>query len=439
MSMDDLVSAIVRSARNVIPDVAERLRAGVRLPSVNPAAAQDGEAGGEGAFQQYFAGELERVGCRVRVWEPDADALRERYPDLEHVIPAEGFAGRPNVVGWAPAEDAADLPQSHLLLNSHADTVGPGDPGSWPAPPFAGALRDGKIVGLGAADAKGCLFTFLGALMTLRAAGIRLRRRVQVQSVIGEESGGAGTLECLREGYTATAAMVGEPTSMCLCLGTLGSVDLLIRVTGRKAHPGEGWRGVNAIGLAWRYVEALERLRDELDRTNMHPLWALLPQGHVWNLMALNSGPTGRAVPDRCNLHYSVGLIGTESGSDVERRVEAALAAVTAADPWLVAHPPEVRWTTRDRWPAVTDPGHPAAVAMVAAGRALGEHGAAPRGFSAVADTRHLVRLGGIPTLTFGPGDIHHCHGPAEGLAVDELRRAVTWTALFLARYCGIR
>jgi len=103
------------------------------------------------------------------------------------------------------------------------------------------------------------------------------------------------------------------------------------------------------------------------------------------------SGPTGRAVPDRCDIHYSVGLIDTEAGADVERRV----------------------------------------------GDALGEGGAAPRGFSAVADTRHLVRLGGIPTLTFGPGDIHNCHGPDEALPVAELRRALTWTALFLARYYG--
>ncbi len=408
------------------------------MPSVTPEVAEDGEAAGEGVFQQYFAGELERLGCRVRLWEPDADALLDQYPELGHVIPAEGFAGRPNVVGWVSDADAPDA-ETHLVLNSHADTVGPGDPASWPAPPFAGVVRDGRIVGLGAADAKGCLFTFVGALTILRAAGIRLRRRVQIQSVVGEESGGAGTLECLRQGYTGTAALVGEPTSMRLCLGTRGSVDLLIRVTGRKAHPGEGWRGVNAIGLAWRYVEALARLRDELDRTDMHPLWAPLPQGHVWNLMALNSGPTGRAVPDRCDLHYSVGLIGTESNSDMEGRVGAALAAVTAADPWLVAHPPEIRWTTRDRLPTVTDPSHPAAVAMAEAGRALGESGAEPRGFSAVADTRHLVRLGGIPTLTFGPGDIHQCHGPDEALPVDELRRAATWTALFLAVYCGGR
>ena len=435
--MDDLAEAIVRSGREVTPDVTDRLRAGVRVPSVNPAAAPGEQAVGEGAFQRYFAAELEGAGCRVRMWEPDADALRARYPELQHVIPAEGFRDRPNVVGWFPPGDREDGRRAHLVLNSHADTVGVGDPSSWPAPPFGGDLIGDKILGVGAADAKGCLFTFLGALLALRAAGVRLRRSVMIQSVVGEESGGAGTLECLREGYTGTAAVVGEPTSLCACLGTRGSVDLEIEITGRKAHPGEGWRGVNAIELAWRYVAALERLRGELDRTQMHPLWASLPQGHVWNLMALNSGPTSRAVPDRCGFHYSVGLIGTEAGAEMEARVDAALRTVTAGDPWLASHPPVIRWTTRDRWPTVTDPGHPAAVAMTAVGAALGEDGATPRGFSAVADTRYLVRLGGIPTLTFGPGDIHRCHGPEEELPVDELRRAITWTALFLAGYCG--
>ena len=57
-------------------------------------------------------------------------------------------------------------------------------------------------------------------------------------------------------------------------------------------------------------------------------------------------------------------------------------------------------------------------------------------GFSAITDARHLVNVGGIPTINFGPGEIHRCHSAEEALPVEDLRRAMTWIALFIARYC---
>ncbi|HEV2283590.1 MAG TPA: M20/M25/M40 family metallo-hydrolase [bacterium] len=429
----DLTAAIRRAGEELAADVAARLQAGVRIDSVNPA---HGGAHGEGAFQTMFAGELERLGCRVETWEPDAQALADQYPFMRPVLPAQGFGGRPNVVAWAPSAERTEGRSAHLILNSHADTVDAGDPAAWPSPPFSAALTGGRLVGLGAADAKGALFTFLGALAILREAGLLPRKPVALQSVVDEEAGGAGTLDCVRRGYTAGAAVVGEPTGLVVCPGSRGSMTLVMRIAGRRAHPGEGWRGVNAIRQAWRYVDALEALRAELDRTAMHPLWRALPAGHVWNLLALNSGPAGRAVPDVCEVHYNAGMIGGERIPDMRRTIEAAIARVTAADPWTLEHPPQLRWLDRPMDPAVTDPGHPAVTAFAAAGRALGE-AVAVRGFSAITDARYLVNIGGIATINFGPGEIHRCHSPEEMLPVDDLRRAMTWGALFIAGYCG--
>jgi acetylornithine deacetylase len=189
-------------------------------------------------------------------------------------------------------------------------------------------------------------------------------------------------------------------------------------------------------GVALRYVQALDELRAELDRTAMHPLWRSLPAGHVWNLLAVNSGPPGRAVPDTCEVHYNVGTIGGEQFADIRRIVEAAIARVTAADAWTADHPPRVQWADRPMDPAVTDPQYPAVTAFAAAGRALGEP-AVVRAFSAITDARHLVNAGGVPTMNFGPGEIHRCHSAEEMLPVDDLRRAMTWIALFIAGYCG--
>jgi acetylornithine deacetylase len=213
-------------------------------------------------------------------------------------------------------------------------------------------------------------------------------------------------------------------------------MDLTLRVIGRKAHPGEAWRGVNAIQVTCRYIEALERLRIELDRDHMTPLWSLLPVGHVWGPMAINSGPRGSAIPDRCELVYNIGAIGWERMADLRATVEAALARVTASDDWLGGHPPEVKWPNRFYEPSTTDPTHPAVKAMIDAGTDLKEHPVA-QALSAVTDARHLTNIAKIPAINFGPGDLHLCHSEEEMLRVEDLRRAVAWLALFMIRYCG--
>jgi acetylornithine deacetylase len=326
-----------------------------------------------------------------------------------------------------------------LILNGHADTVGPGEPSAWPHPPFSARLDGGVVSGLGAADAKGSLLAFVGAVSALRRAGIGLQRSAMIQSVVDEEWGGAGTLECLRRGYAADAALVGEPTDLRVCPGSRGAMNLRVRVAGRRAHPGEGWRGVNAIRKSWLYVQALDRLRDELDRTQMHPLWAPLAVGHVWNLMGVAGGATARvdrSVPDTCEVVYGIGMIGRERRQSMRTIVEAALGAVTESDPWLIEHPPEIAWLPAAFDPAVTDADHPAVLTLA---RALADLGGSARveALSAATDGRHLTNTGGIPAINFGPGEMHLAHSPMEALRVDDFRRAIETVALFLIRYCG--
>lgn len=425
-----LAHAIRRAADDVFDRVMEDLATAVRTPSVNPMF-PDGP--GEGALQDWIAGTLEGLGCRVQLLEPDADALAEAYPAIRPFL-GRPFAGRPNVLAAVGGTDPSAPP--HLLLNSHADTVAPGPDGAWSRPPFSAAREGDALYGLGAADAKGSLVAFVGALRALRRAGVRPARGLMIQSVVDEEAGGAGALDLIRRGHTASAAVVGEPSELRICPGSRGTLELHLEIIGRKAHPGEGWRGVNAAHLAARYVAALEQLREELDRTAMHPLWAPLPMGHVWNLMALNTGPSIRAVPDRCRLEYSIGMIGEETAGTMRTRVEAALDAVTGADGWLREHPPVVTWSDRVIDAAVAPADHAVVRAMVEAGGALGE---APvvEALSAATDGRYLSRAAGIPTLNFGPGEMFRGHSPDERLSLSELRRAVSWLALFIALYCG--
>src|ERR1051326_5885842 len=80
----------------------------------------------------------------------------------KEVLPMTDLAGSlhpgdgPNDVTLV-ATKAVDVGAPPLLLNSHLDTVPPGDPALWTeceGDPFRATLRDGLLFGLGTADAK---------------------------------------------------------------------------------------------------------------------------------------------------------------------------------------------------------------------------------------------------------------------------------------------
>jgi acetylornithine deacetylase len=434
--MDDAPVTAIRAAATATADtIVNDLQQLVRIPSYSPVA--DGP--GERAVQAYLATVYESLGCRIPLQEPNPARILARFPSAAPSVPTSDYVGRSNLIAVLPgAEPESDDLTAGVILNSHADTVAPGPEEDWPHPPFDAVIADGRMYGLGAADAKGCLVTFLGALRILDAAGLRLRRSVMMQSVVDEEMGGAGALACVEAGYRAPVALVGEPTGLRVCPASRGSYSFTMTVTGRKAHPGSPWHGVNAVDKTLLCIDALRAMQRRLDRERMHPFWAGLPMGHVWNIMGIDTAPSPRAIPDQCTVRFGAGAVAGEDGATIRAFVEEAIASVVANDPWLAEHPPEIIWTGLQMDAAATDPDHPAIGQMIEAGILLGRDPGPPIAFSAASDGRHLTNFGSAPCINFGPGDIGICHSPQESLPIDDLITGATWVALFLARSLGI-
>src|SRR6202167_1332880 len=76
-----------------------------------------------------------------------------------------------------------------ITLLSHMDVV-PANPREWQVPPFAGAVKDGKIWGRGAIDDKGPGVIELMAMLAIQRAGILLNRDVLFVATGDEEEGG---------------------------------------------------------------------------------------------------------------------------------------------------------------------------------------------------------------------------------------------------------
>src|SRR5699024_5109406 len=90
-----------------------------------------------------------------------------------------------------------------VILNGHVDVVPEGEHDQWTDNPYSGAIRDGKMYGRGTTDMKGGNTSLMIAMDAIKSLGIRLKGDVIFQSVIEEESGGAGTLEAILQGYKA--------------------------------------------------------------------------------------------------------------------------------------------------------------------------------------------------------------------------------------------
>ncbi len=427
------------------------LRELIAIPSL------DGE---ETAAQQRVAAWMHEAGLETDVWQIDLEEL-SRHPDWCHEVDRVDALG---VVGWcgepAPGRTAEGGTSGRdLLLNGHIDVVPVGDEAAWTTPPWDPAMRDGRVYGRGAVDMKGGLCCALFAVKAIRDAGVRLRGRLTVASVVGEEDGGTGTLATILRGHTAHGAVVVEPTRLHVVPAQAGSLMFRLVVRGLSAHGCVREEGVSAVEKFVPLLAALRRLEAERcgvaagDRRQEaqpgvgaavagdpeSPLFAGYRLPWPIEVGTVHAGDWASSVPDTLVAEGRYGVAVGEDVAAARRAFEDAIARAAAADPWLAGHPPEVEWWGGRFDPAVTSLDDPVVATVTAA--ATDVTGAAPpvEGVTYGADMRLLVNVGHIPTVLFGPGDVRVAHMPDEYVPIDELRLAAETLIVTALRFCGVR
>ena len=136
------------------------------------------------------------------------------------------------------------------------------------------------------------------------------------------------------------------------------------------------------------------------------------------------------------HIAYVPGMADADGwGSRVEAEVEAHVAALAAADPWLAEHPPRVEWTY-DVPPAELDPSHPVCTTALGAVADVGWQGRAA-GTDFWHDGATFARLAGMPVVCLGPGAIQSAHTVDEHVEVADLVRCAQALAVTAMRFCG--
>ena len=408
--------------------------------------------GGESPAQRRVAAWMREAGLETDEWPIDLEEL-SRHPDWCHEVDRDEALG---VVGWygEPAAGrgaAGNGAGRDLLLNGHIDVVPVGDEAAWTTPPWDPAIRDGRVYGRGAVDMKGGLVCALFALRAVRDAGVELRGRLSVASVVGEEDGGTGTLATILRGHSADGAVVVEPTRLHVVPAQAGSLLFRLTVHGRSAHGCVREEGVSAVEKFVPLFSVLRRLEAErcgvkeprsgaIVAGDPHaPLFAGYRLPWPIEIGTVSAGDWASSVPDTLVAEGRFGVAVGENVAAARRAFEDAIACAAAADPWLSEHPPDVEWWGGRFDPAVTDTADPIITAVT--GAAADVTGSAPplEGVTYGADMRLLVNVGRIPTVLFGPGDVRVAHMPDEYVPVDDLMLAAETLVVAAMRFCGVR
>ncbi len=387
--------------------------------------------GNEQAGQAIIKEKLEQLGFQIDEFLVDDEKIK-KYPgaNLGH-----SNEGRPNVVGTLKGTGGG----RSLILNGHVDTMPFGDRSKWADDPFSGAVKGNVLYGLGSTDMKGSLAAMMMAAQVIHTLGIRLKGDLIIQSVVDEEGGGNGTLACVERGYTADAAIVGEPTQLHIQPAHMGFLFHEITVEGKSLHSSQLWEGVNAIDKAIKIYQSLKELEHRWLMTERHPL---LP-GPTINLGEIKGGIAGSVVPGSCTLktclHYQPNP--RESYAATRERIHgdvlAAIDSVVKGDEWLQAHPPQVT-VYQEGFPFETPLTHPFIQEIRQVLGGILQQDVVIEGMPAGCDARLLAGFANIPTIILGCGDPRQCHCIDESVPIDQFLTLIEVYASFIISWCGI-
>ena len=393
----------------------------VSIPSVG---------GRETPAQERVARWMTENGLEVDVWSLDLESLG-RHPAYSAEVERDEGLG---VVGVLGREGEG----RDLILNGHVDVVPPGDPEIWSFPPWSGRVADGRIHGRGALDMKGGLASGLFAARAVRDAGVELKGRLIVESVIGEEDGGVGTLATILRGYRAHGAVIMEPTGLAICPAQAGCLNFRITVRGRSAHGAVRDQGVSALEKLQPVLRSLLALEAERNHTCSDPLFRDYEIPFPLSVGTVRGGDWASTVPEKVVVEGRYGTRPDEDPDAARRAMGAALEEVRGEDAWLREHPPELEWWGGTFHPARVPEGDPLVEELRGAFADSVGRESHLAGVTFGSDMRLLVREGRTPTVLFGPGSVRDAHGTDESVVTGELVETARTLAVMAMRYCGI-
>lgn len=420
--MEKELQSLLKQVEERQEELIEMLKHLVRYKTPAPPARNTEEA------QQFISEFLTKKKFQVDKWE---------------VYPKD-----PNVVGVLKGADSENF--QSLIINGHIDVAEINEGEEWINAPFDPIVRDGAVIGRGTADMKGGLAGALFAIQLLDEAGIQLPGDLIFQSVIGEEVGEAGTLECCKRGYRADFALVVDTSDLHI-QGQGGVITGWITVKSNKTfhdgtrrdmiHAGGKLFGASAIEKMMKIIQGLQDLERHWSVMKNYPG---CPAGSTTiNPAVIEGGRHAAFIADECRLWITVHFYPNETYGQIVQEIENHIQAVAQSDPWLRENPPIFEWggssMIEDRgeiFPSLeVNAGHAAVRTLMNAHESTLHE-------AAVVDVSPTVTDGGwfgdagIPAAIYGPGHLRHAHAVNEQVSIEQLIQYTKVLLTFIYQWC---
>ena len=339
-----------------------------------------------------------------------------------------------NLVAWAgpPRSDG-------LIISAHVDTVPyVGQPG-WEREPLKLEAAGDRIYGRGTSDMKGFIAQCLDAMRTQDLA--RLKRPLVFVFTASEEVGCLGAHEVapalkqiLGECPVPRLAWIGEPSTYEVYHAHKSIVSFGVTVRGIGGHSGAPAKGVNAIAVMGRVIEAIGQLQEERRMSPNADFQTIFPDAptDVINLGTVRGGLALNMIAEECVLRVSYRTLPNADPLQLYREVEQRLSAIDTHDYASREH----RATIQIGRPMLVPPlNSPRGTALE---RVLFDvTGAKTSGGALYGTDGGWFTSSGIVSLICGPGDLDQAHQPNEYIRREPFEHGTSMVHKVIERLCN--
>lgn len=325
-----------------------------------------------------------------------------------------------NLVAWVgpPVADG-------LIISGHVDTVPyDGQPG-WERAPLKLETTGERIYGRGTTDMKGFIAQCLDAARTLDIT--KLKRPLVFVFTASEEVGclGAHSVapalgQILGGTPVPRLAWIGEPTSYSVCHAHKSIVACNVTVRGIGGHSGAPGKGVNAIAVMGRVIDAIGRIQEERRVIASPEFAAVFPDAphDVLNFGSIQGGIASNMIAEECKLRISYRTLPDEDPLEIHREIGRRLAALDTHD---YAGHENLAKIEVGRASVVPPLNSPRGTALEAA--LFEVTGTKTSGGALYGTDGGWFTGSGIVSLICGPGDLDQAHQPNEYVRRDPFER----------------
>ena len=325
-----------------------------------------------------------------------------------------------------------------IMMDSHTDTVGVGDPKEWVWDPYKGKVEEGFVWGRGTCDQRAGMASMVYAGKLIKDLGLLGDYTLwMVGSVMEEDCDGLAWLYILKEdGIHPDCVVITEPTNLNVYRGHRGRMEIEVHVRGRSCHASAPERGDNPIYKVMPLVHEIEKLNDRLKHD------PFLGKGTIAVTEIRSMSPSLCAVPGACSIHLDRRLTAGET-------LESAVAEVQALVPdgaevevltYNVPSYTGLSYPMQKYYPTWLLPENdPLVQAAVRTYEILNQR--PPVVDKWVFSTNGVGSMGimEVPTVGFGPGEEDVAHSVVERVPIHHLVEAAKFYAAFPLTYLQIR